>query len=62
MRYKVGDLVQLSSIWNNRYGLILETSYDDENAHYDAFLVLIQGDGAPGWLTNAAILRKIKHG
>lgn len=61
MRYQVGDLVQLTSIWNNHYGLILEVSCDDIYNQYDAYLVLIQGDGKPGWLSVSSILRKIKN-
>ena len=61
MKYIIGDIVQLNSMWDNLYGVIIDVDYDaDNDMKYPVYRVLIQTNTNPGWLSEAAIVRKIE--
>ena len=57
MKYQVGDLVELNSEWNNQLGLIIDI--DDADKDNVVYLVDINGEPSPGWLSFYPIRRKI---
>jgi len=58
IKYNIGDVVQMNSMWDNRYGVIFEV--DDKEEYYPPlYRILIQGNTNPAWLDDKSILRKI---
>lgn len=61
MKYNIGDIVQMNSIWDNKYGVIVELDYDaDNDMKYPVYRIVVQGNSAPLWLSEATIVRKIE--
>ncbi len=61
MKYNIGDVVQMNSIWDNKYGVIVELDYDaDNDMKYPVYRIVVQGNPAPLWLSEATIIRKIE--
>lgn len=59
MKYKVGDVVQMNSMWDNRYGIIIEV--DKKEDEYPAvYRILVQGKDMPGWMSEFVIVRKVE--
>lgn len=60
MRYNIGDIVQMNSTWDNRYGIIIAVDDDRENdMKYPVYRIIIQGHPSAGWLSEAAIYKSI---
>jgi hypothetical protein len=58
MKYNIGDVVQMNSMWDNRYGIIVEV--DKKEDEYPAvYRILVQGKAMPGWMSEFVIVRKI---
>jgi hypothetical protein len=58
MKYNIGDVVQMNSMWESRYGIIIHI--DDRNEDYPpVYRVMIQGHTNPFWLNHSTILRKV---
>jgi hypothetical protein len=64
MKYNTGDVVQLNSMWDNKYALILKADSDDCSPesilYFPVYLVRIQGDDYCGWISETTIVRKIE--
>ena len=61
MKYNTGDVVQLDHMWDNLYGVIIDVDYDSDNdMKYPVYRILIQTNPNPGWLSEAAIVRKVE--
>ena len=60
MRYKynIGDVVQMNSTWNKRYGIIIEVD-KKEDEYPSVYRILVQGKDMPGWMSEFVIVRKI---
>jgi hypothetical protein len=59
MKYKIGDVVQLISMWDNRYGIIVEVD-KKENVDLAAYRILVQSKPIPCWLSEFVIVRKVE--
>jgi hypothetical protein len=59
MKYNVGDVVQLISMWDNRYGIIVEVD-KKENVDLAVYRILVQGKLGPGWMSEFVIVRKVE--
>ena len=57
--YNIGDVVQLNSMWDNRYGIIVEVD-KKENVDLAAYRILVQSNPIPGWMSEFVILRKVE--
>lgn len=61
MKYIVGDVVQLNTIWDNLYGIIVDVDYAaDNDMKYPVYRILIQTHSVPSWLSEAVIIRRIE--
>jgi hypothetical protein len=61
MKYKIGDVVQLTHVWDNLYGVIIDVDYDaDNDMKYPVYRILIQTNPNPGWLSESVIVRKVE--
>jgi hypothetical protein len=61
MKYNIGDVVQLSNIWDNLYGIIVDADYDaDNDMKYPVYRIIVQGNPEPKWLSEVTIVRKIE--
>ena len=61
MKYNIGDVVQMNSMWDNRYGVIINVDYDaDNDMKYPVYRILIQTNPVPKWLSEVTIVRKIE--
>ena len=58
MKYKIGDVVQLNSMWDNRYGIIVELD-KKENEYPAVYRILVQSNPIPGWMSEFVIVRKV---
>jgi hypothetical protein len=57
MKYKIGDVVQMNSMWDNRYGIIIDIDKKDD---YPAvYRIHVQGNNRPGWMSELVIVRKV---
>ena len=54
--YNIGDVVQLNSMWDNRYGIIINI---DDPGDEPVYRIVIQGHTNPAWLDREAILGKV---
>lgn len=59
MKYKIGDVVQMNSTWDNRYGIIINTD-DDREDYPPVYRIIIQAIPNALWLDNGAILGKVE--
>jgi hypothetical protein len=56
--YNIGDVVQMNSMWDNRYGIII--NIDDPGDDFPpVYRIIIQGRTNPAWLDREAILGKV---
>ena len=61
MKYNIGDVVQLTHVWDNLYGIIINVDYDaDNDMKYPVYRILIQTNPVPKWLSEVTIVRKIE--
>jgi hypothetical protein len=58
MKYNIGDVVQLNSMWDNRYGIIIHIN-DTETGYPSSYRIIIQGNSNPAWMAEFVIVRKI---
>jgi len=58
MKYNIGDVVEMNSMWDNRYGIIIHI--DDREEYPPVYRIIIQGHTNPAWLDRGAILRKVE--
>lgn len=56
--YNIGDVVQMNSMWDNRYGIIVEVD-KKENVDLAAYRILVQSKPIPCWLSEFVIVRKV---
>ena len=59
MKYDIGDVVQLNSMWDNRYGIIVEVD-KKEDEYPSLYRIIIQGNIKPGWMSEFVIVRKVE--
>jgi hypothetical protein len=63
MKYNIGDVVELNSMWENQYALILKVDATDPPESilcFPVYLVRIQGNDYSGWISETAIVRKVE--
>ena len=59
-KYNIGDVVQMSPIWDNRYGIIINIKDKDTGTGYpSSYRIIIQGNSNPAWMTELVIVRKV---
>ena len=61
-KYNIGDVVEMNSMWDNRYGIIIDidVSIDDPGDDFPpVYRIVIQGRTNPAWLDREAIVRKV---
>jgi len=59
MKYNIGDVVQMNSTWNKRYGIIIHI--DDPGDDFPpVYRIVVQGNTNPLWLDKWAILGKVE--
>lgn len=59
MKYNIGDVVEMNSMWDNRYGIIINID-DLGDGFPPLYRIVIQGHTNPAWLDRRAILRKVE--
>jgi hypothetical protein len=59
MKYNIGDVVQMNSTWNHRYGIII--NIDDARDDFPpVYRILVQTIPNAVWLDKWAILGKVE--
>jgi hypothetical protein len=58
MKYNIGDVVELNSMWDNRYGIIVELD-KKENEYPSLYRIIIQGYAIASWMSEFVIVRKV---
>jgi len=58
MKYKIGDVVQMSPMWDNRYGIIIDIN-DTGTGYPPSYRIIVQGNTNPAWMAEFVIVRKI---
>jgi hypothetical protein len=59
MKYNIGDVVQMNSTWDKRYGIII--NIDDARHDFPpVYRILVQAIPNPLWLDKSAILGKVE--
>lgn len=56
VKYQIGDLVQLSNLWDNQLGLIIDL---EEDTLYGVYYIIIPSEPTPGWLAENVIVSKV---
>jgi hypothetical protein len=59
MKYNIGDVVELNSMWDNKYGIIIEVD-KKEDGYRSLYRIIIQGKAMPGWMSEFVIKRKVE--
>lgn len=56
MKYQIGDVIQLASMWDNQIGLVMDIN---EDVLFCIYHILIPSEHSPVWLSESAIVSRL---